>query len=195
MENRYDIHPIPPEPSRLSSRKLPDASVQPLGGWGEIGLSLCPGLQSGDGSGESRQCCLGEDLVRIRDWGAALILTLTEPHELSTSGSERLASGSGRLGMQWRHLPVRDRYPPGPAFEDGWQAVAGEIGALLRTGRRVLVHSIGGFGRAGTVAACLLVESGMGPEQAVECVRMAHPRAIDNALQEWYVWNYRPCLR
>ena len=49
----------------------------------------------------------------------------------------------------------------------------------LRAGERVLVHCRGGLGRAGAVAARLLIEFGATPVTAIAQVRAARPRAIE----------------
>ena len=51
--------------------------------------------------------------------------------------------------------------------------------ARLRDGFNVLVHCKGGLGRAGTIAARLLIELGMAPQMAVGVVRQARPGAIE----------------
>lgn len=170
-------------------------TVQPLRGWGGIGLSLCPGKQQRDGLSGVWHRDLDKDLARIRDWGAQLVVTLIEPQEFIELGVERLPHEVARLGMQWLHLPIRDRYPPGPAFESAWPSALAGIAARLALGQRIFVHCKGGLGRAGTVSACLLIESGMAPEAAIAAVRAARPRAIETAVQEWYVTHYRPQLR
>ena len=53
----------------------------------------------------------------------------------------------------------------------------------------VLVHCRGGLGRAGTIAARLLVELGMDPTKAIVSVRAARPDTIENCNQENYVKN------
>lgn len=170
-------------------------SVQPLQGWGAIGLSLCPGKQQTGALSGVWARDLTEDMVRIRNWGAELVVTLIEPQELIELQVEHLPEEVMRLGMQWCHLPIRDRYPPGPSFERDWPQALARIGALLSTGKRIFVHCKGGLGRAGTLAACLLVESGMSADEAIHAVRTARPKAIETVLQEWYVANYRPQLR
>jgi len=54
-------------------------------------------------------------------------------------------------------------------------------------GERVLVHCRGGVGRAGTVAALMLVECGESPAIAIQRVRAARPGAIETAGQERWV--------
>jgi ADP-ribosyl-[dinitrogen reductase] hydrolase len=70
--------------------------------------------------------------------------------------------------------------------------VALQLHRLVADGGRVLVHCRGGLGRAGTVAACLLVELGVAPQDAIRRVRAARPNAIETAAQERYILGYRP---
>jgi ADP-ribosyl-[dinitrogen reductase] hydrolase len=51
----------------------------------------------------------------------------------------------------------------------------------------VLVHCKGGLGRAGTVAALMLLELGMTPSDAIRMVRQARKGAIETPGQEQYV--------
>ena len=62
---------------------------------------------------------------------------------------------------------------------------------LLRSGRDVLVHCRGGLGRAGTIAARLLIELGMEPATAIRQVRAVRPGAIETLEQEKYVLGIR----
>jgi ADP-ribosyl-[dinitrogen reductase] hydrolase len=54
-------------------------------------------------------------------------------------------------------------------------------------GHDVLVHCRGGLGRAGTIAARLLVELGMEPAEAIARVRAVRPGAIETPEQERFV--------
>ena len=64
----------------------------------------------------------------------------------------------------------------------------GAIRDRLRSGFDVLIHCRGGLGRAGTIAARLLVELGMRPDAAVRRVRDARgPDAIETPAQEAHV--------
>jgi ADP-ribosyl-[dinitrogen reductase] hydrolase len=78
---------------------------------------------------------------------------------------------------------------PDARFEKEWSTAGEELRALLRRGLDVLVHCRGGLGRAGTIAARLLIELGMDPTKAIEHVRAVRPRAIETSDQERYVRN------
>jgi len=54
------------------------------------------------------------------------------------------------------------------------------------------VHCKGGLGRAGMVAALLLIETGDPPGAAIRKVRAVRPGAIETPAQERYVLAYRP---
>ena len=59
---------------------------------------------------------------------------------------------------------------------------------VLAAGGRVLVHCVGGLGRSGTIAACLLRSRGVSAEEAIAMVRAARsPRAIETHAQEAFV--------
>jgi ADP-ribosyl-[dinitrogen reductase] hydrolase len=130
---------------------------------------------------------LGVDLDAIRNWGAAAIVTLLEPKELTLLRVERLGEEVLRRNMLWFHLPIVDVSIPDQRFEEKWDAAGEELRSILRHGSDVLVHCRGGLGRAGTIASRLLIELCMPPKTAIERVRAVRPGAIETRAQEEYV--------
>jgi protein-tyrosine phosphatase len=152
---------------------------------GAIGLTLCPGKKDRAG-GWGRD--LDTDIAAIRAWGAEMVITLVENREFLLLNVVRLPDAVTQHGMKWLHLPIRDVSIPDEKFEAQWQTVGPELRRLLRRGGSVLVHCRGGLGRAGTIAARLLVELGMKPEAAIQVVRKARsPQAIETLEQEAHV--------
>lgn len=154
---------------------------------GRVGLTFCPGKHDRQATSGSWDRDLAVDLDAIRDWGAAAIVTLVEPEELSLLRVERLGEEVLRRSMRWFHLPIVDMSTPGRDFERQWDVAGKELQALLRNGRDVLVHCRGGLGRAGTIGARLLVELGMTPIAALGKVRAVRPGAVETRAQEKYV--------
>ena len=74
-------------------------------------------------------------------------------------------------------------------FEQEWDIAGEELRSILRSGSDVLVHCRGGLGRAGTIAARLLVELGLEPAMAIASVRRVRPGAIETSDQEKFVLN------
>ena len=93
--------------------------------------------------------------------------------------------------MHCLHLPIVDVSVPSAEFEQQWQQELPELLATLENGGKVLVHCKGGLGRAGMVAALLLVERGGRFESAIRKVRQARPGAIETSSQQQYVIEYR----
>ena len=86
-------------------------------------------------------------------------------------------------GMAWHHLPIADYSIPDERFEQLWQTQGRALRARLCHGEDILVHCKGGLGRAGMMAARLLVELGMAPEVAIHTVRRARRGAIETPSQ------------
>jgi ADP-ribosyl-[dinitrogen reductase] hydrolase len=130
---------------------------------------------------------LARDLDMIRDWGAAAVVTLLEPKELTLLRVERLGEELSRRNMLWFHLPIVDQSIPDKDFERQWDVAGEDLRSILRGGSDVLVHCREGLGRAGTISARLLIELGMEPKTAIKRVRAVRPGAIENDDQEMYV--------
>ena len=159
---------------------------------GAIGVTFCPGKQGDSVFGAPWARDLTLDLDVIQSWGASAVVTLVEGHELVSLGVPDLGQRVRERGMDWFHLPIVDLTAPGPGFEEPWPAVATTLRQRVTGGGRALVHCRGGLGRAGTVAACLLVEFGVAAPEAIQRVRTARPNAIETSAQERYVLAYRP---
>lgn len=164
-------------------------NVRPPGG-GRIGLTACPGIAAAlDGN---RRGALDADLAAIVAWRARALVTLVEPFELTLLGVEDLGERAAAHGLAWWHLPVIDGTAPGTAFEPRWSEAGPALHRRLGADERVVVHCHAGMGRSGAVAARLLVERGVSPEQAIITIRRARPGAIENDEQVRWVLACNP---
>ncbi len=177
-----------PTPKTSESDPLRIAAVTLGNGHGRIGITLCPGKTDPDGISGAWARDLDTDLDAIQRWGATAVVSLITDEEIDHLSVRDLPKGVQDRHMEWWHAPIPDGRPPGPEFEDAW-AVAGEaIRDRLRLGFDVLLHCRGGLGRAGTIAARLLVELGARPSDAIRRVRDARSRhAIEAMSQEVHV--------
>jgi len=174
------------------SHPLQIAAVQPFPGMGRVGLTFCPGKTQPHAATGAWDRDLRADLDAIAAWGAVAVVTLVEEHELKSLKVPTLGAEVARRHMDWLHLPIADVSVPGPAFDARWAEVGEGLRARLRDGFNVLVHCKGGLGRAGTIAARLLIELGVAPDEAVRRVRAVRPGAIETPEQLAYVLALQP---
>ena len=153
---------------------------------GRIGMTICPGKKDINlGSFWDRD--LVADLEEITWWGASAVVTLMETRELILLQVPHLPGMALKLGLEWHYLPIRDVNVPDELFEELWEESGQRLRQILSEGGRIVLHCRGGIGRTGTIAARLLVEFGVDPEDALRTVRAARPGAVETPAQEEYV--------
>lgn len=152
---------------------------------GRIGLSRLPG----------RDGPLEEALAAIRDWGATLVVSMTEMEEMARRGVADLGERLAAHGIDWRHFPIRDYGAP-QAAESRWPPLSAELHAELEAGGSLLLHCAGGCGRSGMVALRLFVERGVDPAEALALIRSVRPCAVETAEQQaWATGSGQAFLR
>ena len=151
------------------------------GGW--LGLTLLPGRRD-------RGRDLDADLEALRQQQVSHVVCLVPPDELEHFGAEALLQRYAGAGVAVRHLPMVDQRACSVAEMDG--VVQWIKGAMAVPDSRVMVHCVGGLGRAGTVAACYLRRArGLSTEAALAAVRAARSsRAVESEEQEAFVRGY-----
>jgi protein-tyrosine phosphatase len=154
---------------------------------GVIGITFCPGKYQPASATGSWSRDLGLDLDAIRSWGARAVVTLVTVEELRALRVEAIGEEVTAREMQWVHLPIEDVSTPTDEWEQQWAEAKIPLHAALDAGGRVLVHCKGGLGRAGLVAARLLIERGELALDAVSDVRRVRPGAIETRAQEAYL--------
>ena len=173
-----------------SSPELRIAEVS--AGAGTIGVTFCPGKQGPGQGGTVHARSVEADMDAIRRWGASAVVTLIEAHEFGLLSVTALPNAVRAAGLEWHHLPIVDMSVPDAAFERHWRYAGLRVRRRLRAGERVLVHCRGGLGRAGLVAASLLVELGVArPAEAIASVRAVRPGAIETSAQARWVEGRR----
>jgi protein-tyrosine phosphatase len=159
----------------------PDAHRLP----GRLGITYAPG-KSGRGVNANWDRDLDQDIARLRDhFRTDVLVTLIERfemHRMSIPGLLEVAKGAGMKSI-W--FPIPDVSTPRSAEEP--IHVVRDIVKHLGGGDTVVVHCMGGYGRAGTITACVLAARGVAPDRAVEVVRTARPGALETQRQVDFV--------
>lgn len=161
---------------------------------GVIGMTYCPGRKFHKVPEQDWNRDLETDLLEIRRWGAAALVSLMEQEELAWYGVADLPEMAGRLGLKHYHLPIIDIDVPDRDFEKKWRKAGNELRGLLLSGQSIVIHCLAGLGRTGTIAARLLIELGVDHDTAIRRIRTARPGTIQTLIQELYVRRCKPVL-
>lgn len=158
-------------------------------GLGMIGLCGCPGRAYSDLLANALVRDLDADIRAIRDFGATALVTLMEHGELEWAAAPMAVLGErvAAHGMRSLYLPIADGCAPDAHWEAAWDQHAEGLLDSLRDQRTLVLHCRGGRGRAGLVAARLLMAFGENADAAIARVRAARPGAIETSAQENYL--------
>lgn len=140
-------------------------------GQGHLGICAMPG----------RAGFYQADLITLRHWQPALVITFTTAEELHRIAPD-LPQDLAEAGIGWAHLPIPDYGIPG----QGWNDISRRAHVELAKANKVLLHCMGGCGRSGSAALRLMVEAGEPPEAALTRLRQARPCAVETP--EQFAW-------
>lgn len=175
-----------------NTHPLQIASVETQPNFGRIGITFCPGKKQLTAMTGGWDRDLGMDLDAIDAFGTSALVTLIEQHEIEDLDVTGIGDATLTRNIDWLHMPVKDVSIPGQDFEAAWQLHGPGLRSRLRAGFNIVVHCKGGLGRAGMIAASLLVELGTNPNDAMKQVRHVRPGAIETSEQESYVRSLYP---
>ncbi|MCC7069890.1 MAG: dual specificity protein phosphatase family protein [Deltaproteobacteria bacterium] len=137
---------------------------------GKIGITLAPGKHAGSKSGARWERDLAADLdLLVERHGMGVQVCLLEDQELVRLKIGDLVEEAERRGVAVLRLPIPDGgvLPSGEPVEQ----VVEQILAAASAGKNVVIHCMGGLGRAGTIGGCALVAYGMPVEDALARLR------------------------
>lgn len=148
---------------------------------GKLILTPCPGTQSSS---------VAAALDTLKEAGTKALLTLMPTEELIDHAVEQLPEHCQLRGIQWFHLPIEDDQAPGEQFQLAWESNHHQIKQLLEQGETIAIHCKGGSGRTGLLAAQLLIECGVGFQEALNQVQALRPRALQQLQHVQYLAQF-----
>jgi len=172
---------------------LPFAEVIPSQDCGRILFTMCPGKVQPHAETGPWERNLDTDFKAISSAGTTAVLTLMDQDELQRCAisPDLLRTACKNHDIQWLHCPIEDFQAPDEVWENAWSTIGHTLRQKLRNAETIVVHCRGGRGRAGMVAARLLVEFGMAADEAMALVRTQRPEAIETTVQESHI---RACM-
>lgn len=155
----------------------------PTGLLGALGVTFCPGKKDLYGMRAAWDRDLGLDVSQLRYvHGTHVLVPLIEDHELPLLRVPLLPEYARAVGMEVRRFPIPDMGIP--ASRKRFLALVDDLRARIAAGDKVVVHCRGGLGRAGTLAAAILIRGGVRPDDAIRTVRSVRPGAVETHSQE-----------
>jgi protein-tyrosine phosphatase len=131
---------------------------------------------------------LSDETVRWRQNGIQTVLSLLTKEEESELAIQDEADEVVKQGMRFISFPIPDRGIP--ASSTAAVAMLDDVHDELQRGKNVLVHCRQGIGRAGMVAASLLVLDGSDPSAAIREVSDARGVSVPETPDQEQ-WIYR----
>jgi len=163
--------------------------VEPKGVNGKIIITSFPGL---DENGIFQELNFQTQLNILQKNNYSSIASFVGDKEFDKlCNKKQFVENIYKHNIKWYHLPISDLSAPDSEFKYQWETKKILLKKELIAGKNILLHCWGGKGRAGTVAAILLIEFGEDNNKAIKIVRMKRKGAIESKTQEEFVLNYR----
>ena len=153
---------------------------------GRLGLTIAPGKKGKSPAGptvhdrdlETDFAALKSEQVQVD-----VLVNLMEEDEGLRYGMGEYDAVAQQSGLTVRRYPIVD--VDVPSDRATFAALVDELYADLQAGKTVVVHCLGGLGRSGTLAACLLIRAGLDAQAAIDLTRRCRPGAIQGDQPEF----------
>ena len=173
-----------------SSAQTSIRAVLDCSGGGRIVTMGFPGLAIGF---DSASYCDPDMLALTLDDEAlsdvAVVIALAERQEFSEDHWRCLDVALAARGARLDHLPIKDFSVPDARFLGTWQSRSETYHAILDRGGVLGLTCHYGAGRSGTIAAHMMIERGLSPNDAISKVRHAFPDSIES--REQFDWLHQ----
>jgi protein-tyrosine phosphatase/nicotinamidase-related amidase len=154
-------------------------------GPGRLGVTLLPGRRD-----HRRE--LDRDIVALKEAGTTHIVPLLTDAEMRHYGVADLITKYEEAGFTVRRMPILDQ---GVSSDEEMTDLVSWLAKRMDEGAHIVVHCVGGLGRAGLVAGSFLKSKGLDAGAAIaEVRRVRTARALESTVQEDFVQAFEPLL-
>ncbi len=150
---------------------------------GRLGITLLPGRRD-----HRRELDL--DIEALKKVGATHVVPLLTNDEMWQFGVADLITKYEEAGLSVQRMPILDQ---GLSSREEMYELVSWLGETTSQGASIVVHCVGGLGRAGLVAGSFLKSRGLDSSAAIaEVRRVRTARALESEVQEDFVNDYTP---
>ena len=121
----------------------------------------------------------------VRAWrlaGIDVIVSLLTPDEVAHFDLAQERTFAETQGIQFLSFPIVDRSVP--ASKEAVADLVVELAKRLAEGENIAIHCRQGVGRAALIAICLLIQTGLDPEAAIQQVSAARGCPVPETLEQ-----------
>ena len=148
-----------------------------------IGMSVLPGRCRGHVKRN-----VDGDLDRVKShFSIDTIISLMPEEQLAEMKVSNLKKSVGDHGMVSIMSGWRDKWVPDYSSLDFTVALVHQAIDRIRRGDSILIHCMGGKGRTGLLATCILINLGYTLPESIAIIRRARRGCIHNPLQLYYL--------
>jgi protein-tyrosine phosphatase len=148
---------------------------------GKIGLTILPGRKD-----RNRDLKCDIEVLKNNQITDAVVLVTND--EIQQYGVLDICSMYTSAGIRVYHLPILDQMV---CSHEEMSALVTWMNDRLSNNAGIIIHCLGGLGRSGTVAGCLLKNRGLSAQDAINVVRKVRTgRAIESSIQEAMVISF-----
>jgi protein-tyrosine phosphatase len=132
---------------------------------------------------------LEEEILGLKRCGISILVSMLTPEEESLLDLEKEGELARRHGLQFFSHPIPDRCVP--SSPRGTWALARALAERFAAGSQIAVHCRMGIGRSPLLLACILVTTGMSPEDAWTAIGDARGCVVPDTIEQrnWLTRN------
>lgn len=159
---------------------------------GSIGMTMAPGKK---GIAQFANCewdrSLDEDLDTLKsNYRTDIIISLMEDFEFDLLKIEDFQPKCSEKSIVNIRFHIVDGSVPTEKQISEYVSLVKNLKKEAENGKNIVIHCMGGLGRTGTLAACLLILFGFDPDVAIETTRKYRKGAIETSVQEEFVKKF-----
>ncbi|MGF1580138.1 MAG: dual specificity protein phosphatase family protein [Gemmataceae bacterium] len=137
-------------------------------------LAIMPRPRAGD--------WLEDEIASWKQRGLEVVASLLEPDEVIELGLEAEPELCGNTGIEFLSFPIPDRGVP--AAKSDFVGFVSLLKERLLVERSVGIHCRMGVGRSAVVAACLLIQRGINPNEAFATIEKARGLSVPDTEEQ-----------
>jgi protein-tyrosine phosphatase len=134
---------------------------------------------------------LVDEMAALREAGVDLLVSALCDDEYTLLELTAEADAARAAGLDFMSFPIVDADVPAAAQGPAVNALADQLGDVVRAGRFVVTHCRAGIGRSSILAGAVLIRLGLTPEEAWRRIRAARGLPVpDNPVQEAWLHTF-----